>query len=248
MRIDIAPDKLELGRRAANAGGELIRAALAARGKANVILATGASQFEMLAELVQQRGIDWTKVTCFHLDEYVGMPMTHPASFRKYLRERFVDRLPHPPAAFHFLDAEGDAPTECRRLGALIKQHPIDVAFIGIGENGHLAFNDPPADFETREPYIVVELDDACRRQQFGEGWFPTFEAVPKQAISMSIRQILASQAIICSVPDARKAEAVGKAVEGPLTPQVPASILQHHGAAQLFLDEPAAERLTWRP
>jgi glucosamine-6-phosphate deaminase len=247
MRIDIAPTKQELGRRAAAAGAELVRAALSQRGKANVILATGASQFEMLSELVQQP-VDWSKVTCFHLDEYVGMPMTHPASFRKYLKERFVDQLGTPPAAFHFLNAEEDPKTECWRLGDLIKRHPIDVAFIGIGENGHLAFNDPPADFETREPYIMVELDDACRRQQFGEGWFPTFDAVPKQAISMSIRHILASQAIICSVPDARKAEAVGKAVEGPQTPHLPASILRNHGATTLFLDEPAATKLTWRP
>lgn len=247
MRIDIAPTKHELGRRAAAAGAESIRAVLSQRGKANIILATGASQFEMLAELVKQP-VDWCQVTCFHLDEYVGMPMSHPASFRKYLKERFVDQLATGPAAFHFLNAEGDPKAECQRLGEVIKKHPIDVAFIGIGENGHLAFNDPPADFETREPYITVELDDACRQQQFGEGWFPTFDAVPKQAISMSIRQILASQAIICSVPDARKAEAVGKAVEGPLTSQLPASILRNHPATTLFLDEPAAARLTWRP
>ncbi len=248
MRIDIAPTKQELGRRAAGEGAELIRQALAKRGLANVILATGASQFEVLAELVRQPGIDWGRVTCFHLDEYVGMPITHPASFRKYLKERFVEQLSQPPAAFHYLDAEGNPQQECRRLGALIQQHPIDVAFIGIGENGHLAFNDPPADFETREPYLVVELDDACRNQQFGEGWFPTFDAVPKQAISMSIRQILLSQAIICSVPDARKADAVAQALEGPLTPQLPASILRNHGATTLYLDEPAASRLTWRP
>lgn len=247
MRIDIAPTKQDLGRRAATAGAEIIRLVLAQRGKANIILATGASQFEMLAELAKQP-VDWSNVTCFHLDEYVGMPMSHPASFRKYLKERFLDQLSTPPAAFHFLNAEGDPKAECQRLGEVIKKHPIDVAFIGIGENGHLAFNDPPADFETREPYITVELDDACRRQQFGEGWFPTFEAVPKQAISMSIRHILASQAIICSVPDARKAEAVGKAVEGPLTPHLPASILRNHARATLFLDEPAAAKLTWRP
>jgi glucosamine-6-phosphate deaminase len=247
MRIDISPTKQELGRRAAAEGSEFIRAALKNHGKANIILATGASQFEMLAELVKQP-VDWSKVTCFHLDEYVGMPVSHPASFRKYLKERFVDQLATPPAAFHFLNAEGNPQAECQRLGEVIKQHPIDVAFIGIGENGHLAFNDPPADFETREPYIVVELDDPCRQQQFGEGWFPTFDSVPKQAISMSIRQILASRVIICSVPDSRKAEAVGKAVEGPLTPQLPASILRNHPATTLFLDEPAVARLSWRP
>jgi len=248
MRIDIAPTKQELGRRAAAEGSGFIRDAIAARGKANVILATGASQFEMLAELVKAPGIDWPKVTCFHLDEYVGMPITHPASFRKYLKERFVDQLPQPPAAFHFLNAEGDPAAECRRLGELIRRHPIDVAFIGIGENGHLAFNDPPADFETREPYIIVDLDEACRRQQFGEGWFPSLDAVPTKAISMSIRQILASRTIVCSVPDARKADAVAKAVEGPLTPNLPASILRNHARVTLFLDEPAAAKLTWKP
>lgn len=243
MQIEIAETKQELGRRAATAGAQLINAAIARQGFANVILATGASQFEMLGELVQQ-DIDWSKVTVFHLDEYVGMPITHPASFRKYLKERFVQRVPTPVKAFHYLDAEGDCQAECQRLGAIIAQHPIDVAFIGIGENGHLAFNDPPADFETTVPYIVVDLDDACRQQQFGEGWFPTFDAVPTKAISMSIRQILKSQAIVCSVPDERKAKAVQGAVTGPVTNTVPASILQEHPNTTLYLDRPAASLL----
>ena len=178
------------------------------------------------------------------MDEYVGIPVTHPASFRKYLRERFVDRLPVPPAAFHFLDGEGDCAAECKRVGEIIESHPIDVAFIGIGENGHLAFNDPPADFETDEPYILVELDEACRRQQLGEGWFPTFEDVPGRAISMSIRQILKSNVIVCTVPDKRKAEAVKKAITGPVTPDVPASILQQHDRATIYLDRAAASLL----
>ncbi len=245
MKIEICADKSELGRRAAAAGVEQIHAAIADRGVAHVIVATGASQFEMLGELVQTPNIDWTKVVFFHLDEYVAMPMTHPASFRKYLKERLVDRLPQKPRAFHYLNAEGDPAAECRRLGELIKQHPIDVAFIGIGENGHLAFNDPPADFTTEEPYIVVKLDDACRRQQFGEGWFPTFEAVPTLAISMSVRQIMKSNTIICSVPDERKAAAVKNAIEGSITPQVPASILQEHPRATIYLDPPAASYLT---
>jgi glucosamine-6-phosphate deaminase len=172
------------------------------------------------------------------------MPMSHPASFRKYLKERFVDQLPQPPAAFHFLDAEGEAATECRRLGALIKQHPIDVAFIGIGENGHLAFNDPPADFETGAPYLVVALDEACRRQQLGEGWFADLGEVPDRAVSMSIRQIMSSAAIVCTVPDARKARAVARTLEGPVTPEVPASILQRHPDCHLFLDGPSAGEL----
>jgi len=245
MNVEICADKQELGQRAAAAGAALIHAAIADRGVAHVIVATGASQFEMLGELVKAPNIDWSKVVFFHLDEYVAMPMTHPASFRKYLKERLVERLPQAPRAFHYLNAEGDPITECRRLGDLIKQHPIDVAFIGIGENGHLAFNDPPADFTTEEPYIVVTLDDACRRQQFGEGWFPTFEAVPTQAISMSIRQILKSSAIICSVPDERKAAAVKNAIEGSITPHVPASILQQHPRATIYLDPPAASYLS---
>ncbi len=245
MKLEICAEKIDLGNRAAAAGADVIREAIAARGVAHVIVATGASQFEVLGRLVQAKGIDWEKVVFFHLDEYVAMPITHPASFRRYLKERLVERLPKPPGAFHYLNAEGDPAAECRRLGDLIKQHPIDVAFIGIGENGHLAFNDPPADFVTDEPYIVVMLDEACRRQQFGEGWFPTLEAVPTLAISMSVRQIMKSNAIICSVPDQRKAAAVKQAIEGSVAPQVPASILQEHPRATIYLDPPAASYLT---
>lgn len=245
MNIVVSETKQELGRRAAQDGAQLIRQALGARGSANIVVATGASQFEMLSELVQAEGIDWSKITAFHLDEYVGMPITHPASFRKYLKERFVEQLPQPLAAFHYINGEGNVVAECWRLGRLIAQHPTDVAFIGIGENGHLAFNDPPADFETEEPYIVVNLDEACRLQQVGEGWFNGLDDVPQQAISMSIRQIMKSNAIVCSVPDERKAAAVQGAVEGPVTPDLPSSILQHHGAATLYLDRASASLLT---
>jgi len=161
------------------------------------------------------------------------------------LWQRFVSKLPMPLRAFHFLDGEGDAKAECHRVAEIIRKHPIDVAFVGIGENGHLAFNDPPADFETEDPYLVVQLDEACRRQQLGEGWFPTFDDVPKQAISMSVRQIMKSSAIICTVPDERKAEAVRNSVEGQVTPQVPASILQQHKRCALYLDKPAASFLS---
>jgi len=244
MYIQIMPDKPQLGKSAAAAGAKLIREALNERGEANIIVATGASQFEMLAALVAEPFINWNRVTGFHLDEYVGLAIDHPASFRGYLWQRFVSCLPLPLRAFHFLDGEGEAGAECRRVGEIIRRHPIDVAFVGIGENGHLAFNDPPANFDTEAPYLVVQLDDACRRQQLGEGWFPTFDDVPKQAISMSIRQIMKSTAIICTVPDARKAEAVGNAVAGEVTPKVPASILQRHKQCTLFLDEPAASLL----
>jgi glucosamine-6-phosphate deaminase len=244
MNIDISDTKEELGRRAATDAAARIRGVIAERGAANVIVATGASQFEVLSSLAGVKDIDWSRVTFFHLDEYVGMPITHGASFRRYLKERLVDQLPTPPAAFHYIDAEGNCQANCDRLGALIAEHPIDVALIGIGENGHLAFNDPPADFETEKPYLVVDLDKACRQQQLGEGWFDSLDEVPTQAISMSVRQILKSSAIVCSVPDERKSAAVQGAVEGPITPDVPASILRQHPRTTLYLDRPAASRL----
>jgi glucosamine-6-phosphate deaminase len=248
VKIIIEADRRALGVKAAADAGAMIRATLAARGEANIILATGASQFEFLEALASQPDIDWHRVTAFHLDEYLGLPIHHPASFRLYLWERFVSRLPLPLRAFHYLDGEGDARAECRRVGQTLRAHPIDVAMIGIGENGHLAFNDPPADFETHEPYLVVELDEACRRQQVGEGWFPSVDRAPKRAISMSIAQIMKSKAIVCTVPDERKAEAVRAAVRGPVTPHVPASILQCHDRATLYLDEPAASLLHQDP
>ena len=243
MRIEIAADAKAMGAQAATDGAALIRAALESRGEANIIVATGTSQFETLDALTRAEGIDWGGVTGFHLDEYLGLPITHPASFRGYLKERLVDRLPL--RTFHYVDGEAaDAGAECARLGALIEKHPIDVAFVGIGENGHLAFNDPPADFETEAPYIVVNLDEACRRQQHGEGWFETLDAVPRQAISMSIRQILRAKHIVCTVPDERKSEAVAAALEGPVTADLPASVLQQHDAVGIYLDPPAASRL----
>jgi len=242
MDLEILPSKQQVGEAAAAFTAERINAAIAARKAANIILATGASQFEMLASLVAQP-VDWSKVTAFHLDEYVGMPETHPASFRKYLKERFVAKVPAL-RAFHFVRGEGDPAAECRRIGDIIRRHPIDVACVGIGENGHLAFNDPPADFETEKPYLLVNLDEACRKQQHGEGWFAALADVPTRAVSMSIRQIMKSKAIVCTVPDHRKAAAVKHAVEGPVTPLVPASILQEHRQATIYLDPPAATML----
>jgi len=243
MEIIISETKQELGKIAAQQGANLIREAIIKNGKANIIVATGASQFEMLSELVKE-DIDWSVVTGFHLDEYIGIEVSHPASFRKYLKERFVDLVSL--QAFNYVDGSTDAAAECHRLGEIIIQHPIDVAFVGIGENGHLAFNDPPADFETEEPYLVVNLDDDCRKQQLGEGWFPTFDDVPKQAISMSIKQIMKSEHVICSVPDERKAIAVKNTMEGEISPLVPASVLQKHQATWIFLDKAAASLLSW--
>ena len=248
MKIDISKDKNELGAKAAKHGADLIRKAIVAKGFANVIVATGASQFEMLGNLIKEKDIAWNKVTCFHLDEYVGLPITHPASFRLYLWERFVCQLPLPLAAFNYVNAEENPQAECDRLAAVIKAHPIDVAFIGIGENAHIAFNDPPADFETESPYIVVELDEACRKQQLGEGWFPTLDDVPREAISMTVPRIMAAKRVILAVPDARKARAVRDALEGPVTPAVPASILRRHPACDLFLDAASASLLAEVP
>jgi glucosamine-6-phosphate deaminase len=244
MQIRTFDTKQQLGKQAAADGAAVIRRAISQRGAANIIVATGASQFEMLDALSREPDIDWHRVTGFHLDEYDGLPIAHPASFRLYLWQRFVSRLPLPMAAFHFLDGQRDLQSECRRVGAILREHPIDVAFVGIGENGHLAFNDPPANFTTDEPYIVVELDEACRRQQLGEGWFPTFDDVPKRAISMSIVQIMKSQSIVCSVPDRRKAEAVRNSLKGSVTPDVPASILQKHANVTVYLDRESASLL----
>jgi glucosamine-6-phosphate deaminase len=242
MKLEIGDDKRDVGAGAAAQGAERIREALERHGEASIVLATGASQFEMLDSLVRQQRIDWGRISAFHLDEYVGISEDHPASFRRYLKERFVDRLPTSLRTFHWIRGDADARAECERLGRLIGE--IDVAFVGIGENGHLAFNDPPADFETEEPYLVVELDEACRRQQLNEGWFGSLDQVPHSAISMSIRQIMSAITIICTVPDERKARAVRAAIEGPVTPQVPASILQRHGDCRVFLDPPAASML----
>lgn len=238
MEIVLSETKQLLGLKAANRGAELIRKAIRLKGKANIIVATGASQFEMLNELVKEE-VDWSVVTAFHLDEYIGISENHPASFRKYLKERFVDLISL--KEFNYVNGETNPSGECVRLEKLISEHPIDVAFIGIGENGHLAFNDPPADFETEEPYLIVKLNAACRRQQLGEGWFPTFNDVPEKAISMSIRQIMKSKAIICTVPDERKATAVRDTISNEISPECPATILRTHPNAVLLLDFAAA-------
>ena len=242
MKITVTADPKELGRLAGTEATRLIKKAIAENGHANIILATGTSQFQTLIELIHQ-DIDWSKVLMFHLDEYIGLPESHPASFRKYLKERFLSKVPEL-KGFHLVNGEANAAAECDRLGGLIKQNPIDVALVGIGENGHLGFNDPPADFETGQPFIVVALDEDCRKQQLGEGWFDTLEDVPQQAITMSIKQILKSTHIICSVPDSRKAVAVKNSVERPINNMNPASILQTHPDCVCFLDKASAALL----
>ena len=244
MEKFIYKTKQEMGAAAAAAAAQAIKKAIEEHGRANIILATGASQFEMLKNLVEAETVDFSKVTMFHLDEYIAMGADHPASFRKFLKERFVEKVPVLKAVHFIAGDTGNPQQECQRVGSLITEHPIDAAMVGIGENGHLAFNDPPADFDTEEPYLVVELDEKCRKQQLGEGWFETLEQVPRQAISMSIRQIMKSACLIVTVPDQRKAEAVKNALEGKVTPMCPASILQQHGNCRIFLDAEAASLL----
>jgi glucosamine-6-phosphate deaminase len=244
MDIKIFNTKQQLGIAAATSGADVIRATIRKNGEANIILATGASQFEMLEHLKRIEGVEWSKVHVFHLDEYIGISKTHPASFRKYLKERFVDYIPAL-ASFTYIDGDAsDLAQECSHINRLISDHPIDVAFVGIGENGHLAFNDPPADFDTQIPYLVVDLDTDCRKQQMGEGWFSSINDVPRQAISMSIQQIMKSRVIIVSVPDLRKAEAVHCAVDGQISNMCPSSILQSHKDCRLFLDLQSASLL----
>ena len=244
MEINISPDAYELGRRAGIATAMHIREAIADKGSAAIVLATGASQFGTIEHLTLDKEINWSKVTMFHLDEYIGLPMTHPASFRRYLQERFVSKIP-PLKAVYFINGEGNAVEECRRLSRAIEQQPIDVALVGIGENGHLAFNDPPADFDTEQPYIIVELDERCCKQQLGEGWFGTIAEVPRRAISMSVQHIMKAKQIIASVPDERKAVAVKNTVEQPVSNRYPASILQQHPACTLYLDKASAALLS---
>jgi glucosamine-6-phosphate deaminase len=234
--------KQELGEAAARHAAGAIRRAIEQHGRARILAATGASQFEFLAALIAAREVDWSRVELFHLDEYIGIGADHPASFQRYIRERLIQ--PTGITRYHLLDGLGDPAEVCARVGAELSRTPIDCAFCGIGENGHLAFNDPPADFDTPAPYLVVALDDACRWQQVGEGWFASPAEVPTHAISISIRQLLAAREIICVVPDARKAQAVRACLEGPVSPAAPASILQTHPSTTIYLDTESAALL----
>jgi len=242
VRIRVLEDKVSVGKAAAEQAASSIRRAIPERAVARIIAATGASQFEFLDALTSTPGIDWPAVEMFHLDEYVGLPESHPASFRKYLWERLIRKTGI--TRYHLLDPGKDPAAAARRTGEELNAAPIDIAFVGVGENGHLAFNDPPADFEATEPYLIVELNDTCRQQQVNEGWFGTTAEVPRQAISMSVRQILKAREIIAVVPDRRKAQAVKACFEGPISPMAPASILRTHGNTTLFLDPESAALL----
>ena len=243
MMVRVFDDKKLLGEAAAEQASKAIRRAIGKQGIARIIAATGMSQVDFLDALTRDDKIDWRKVEMFHLDEYVGLPLTHPASFRKYLFERLIHKVGL--TNYHLLDGTGNANETVRVVGDALRSAPVDVAFVGIGENGHLAFNDPPADFQTEEPYLIVELDEACVRQQVGEGWFANISEVPRRAISMSVRQILKAKEIVCVVPDARKAAAVKLCFEGEISPMAPASILRTHPAATIYLDRASASLLS---
>jgi glucosamine-6-phosphate deaminase len=244
MRIRIFSDKATLARAAAEQAASSIREAFSNRGRARIVVATGASQFDLLDALTNIRDIDWARVEAFHLDEYVGLPMTHPGSFRRMLLERLVRKTGI--TQYHLVDGDASDPLiAIRESSQQISAAPIDLAFIGIGENGHIAFNDPPADFKTEDPYLLVSLDERCREQQVGEGWFSALADVPKQAISMSPRQILKAREIIAVVPESRKAQAVKASLEGEISPKVPASILRRHPNLTLYLDDASAALLS---
>ena len=243
MILKVFEDKVPLSKAAAEQAAAAVRRSIGDHGLARIVVATGTSQIAFLEELTKADGIDWKRVEMFHLDEYVGLPISHPASFRKYLMERLIDRVGI--RQYHLLDGMGDAREAARRVGEELRAAPVGVTFAGIGENGHLAFNDPPADFETEEPYLVVELDEACRRQQVGEGWFRDISEVPRQAISMSVRQILKAKEIISIVPDARKAAAVKMCFEGEISAMAPASILRTHTGTTVYLDKESADLLS---
>jgi len=243
MYVRIFDTKQEMGKAAAEKAANILADEIQKKGKAVFVAASAASQFEFLESLVSMSGADWSTTVMFHLDEYIGIPETHPASFRKYLKERLVNKVQ--PGTVYFIEGDTKDPkVECQRLNEIISGYKVDAAFIGIGENGHLAFNDPPADFTTKDPYIIVELDKASRGQQVDEGWFATLDEVPRQAISMSIVQIMKSRNIICTVPDSRKAQAVKNVLEGAISPANPASILRKHEHMFMFLDKHAAKLL----
>jgi glucosamine-6-phosphate deaminase len=243
MRIRILEDRDSLGKAAAVQAASAMQRALSTHGRARIIGASAASQFEFLEALIATPGIDWKLVELFHLDEYIGLPMTHPASFCKFLQDRLISKTGI--TNYHLLNGEENPSGVIRRTNAAISKAPVDVAFVGIGENGHLAFNDPPADFETEEPYIVVNLDDACRRQQVAEGWFRNFDAVPKRAISMSVRQVLKSKEILAIVPGPKKAQAIKACFDGPISIMAPSSILRTHNNATIYLDKESASLLS---
>ncbi|TBL77349.1 glucosamine-6-phosphate deaminase [Paenibacillus thalictri] len=240
MKVHVLEDAQKLGEQAAEHAANIINELLAKQDKVRLVLSTGASQFETLSELVK-KNIEWSRIEMFHLDEYIGLPESHPASFRKYLKERFVQLIPL--GKVHFVNGEGNITEHLEELTREITKEPVDLALIGIGENGHIAFNDPPADFETKQSYMVVDLDDICKKQQVGEGWFPTVEDVPKQAITMTVHQIMKSRTILSCVPNKVKAKAIREFFENDIDHRFPSTIMKSHPNLTLYLDKQSASQ-----
>ncbi|MFW5980683.1 MAG: glucosamine-6-phosphate deaminase [Halanaerobiaceae bacterium] len=243
MKIKVNETKKATSKKAAKRAVSILNKAIEEKGSATFVMATGNSQLDFIQALVEDGTVDWSRTKMFHLDEYIGISETHRASFRKYLKERFISKVN--PGEVNLINGDNDPEAECKRINSLIKKEEIDIAFIGIGENGHIAFNDPPADFETDEPFIVVDLDEDCRKQQVGEGWFDSLEDVPTQAVSMSVKQIMKSNVIINTVPGKRKAEAVKNCFgDWKVSPEYPASVLKLHDNSYTYLDEGSASLL----
>ena len=245
MNINIVQTSKEAAAQAAIKGGDIICSAQRHQKKVRIILATGTSQFLVLENLIKNPGINWRNCEIFHLDEYIGLTSNHPASFVRFIKERFISKVP-PVAHFEYINgASTNLEQELLRLNKSISTNAIDIAFVGIGENAHIAFNDPPADFQTNTPFIRVSLDQKCREQQVGEGWFNRLADVPLEAITIIIKQILKSKSIICTVLEDRKATAVKEAIEGPHSNLCPASALKRHPNTHYFFDSDAAGQLS---
>jgi glucosamine-6-phosphate deaminase len=241
MNISITKNAIELGVEASKFISLKLNEIIQKNGEARMVVSTGSSQFEMFQALVREK-IDWNKVEVFHLDEYIGLPLTHPASFRKYLYERFVNLVPV--RKFHGMDVEGQIHDRIKELTAELRRKPVDIGLIGIGVNGHIAFNDPPADFKTKDAYIIVALNEECKMQQVGEGWFKTIDDVPKSAVSMSVWQIMQCKTIVSVVPHKVKANAVYSTLTKEISNMVPATILKQHSDFHLYLDQNSASRI----
>ena len=235
MKIIVSETSKDLGQKAAELTANYLKALITKNGYARIVVSTGSSQFETFEALIAS-DVDWSKVEMFHLDEYAGLPESHPASFRKYLKERFVSKVNL--MAANFVDGTAVGIVE---ISKKLLEKPVDLGLIGIGENGHIAFNDPPADFKTTEPYILVNLNDSCKKQQVGEGWFATVNDVPMQAVSMSVHQIMQCKKIISCVPHTVKAKAVADTINSELTNLIPATILKTHCDWTLLLDKNSA-------
>lgn len=241
MEISILQNAVELGNKAAGLIARKLNEIIIDKGEARMVVSTGSSQFEVFRALVNEN-IDWSKVEIFHLDEYIGLPVIHNASFRKYLKDRFISKVPI--KKFHSIDVEGNYKNMIRELTFEVASKPLDIGLIGIGVNGHIAFNDPPADFETHDPFIVVKLNYVCKKQQVDEGWFKKMDEVPDEAVSMSVWQIMQCSTIFSVVPHEVKAEAVYRTLRNEVSPDVPATILKRHPDWHLFLDRNSASKV----